>query len=96
MVEFHILNIFQDKTFGLKNKKGSKNQKFIAQVEKQVKSGGDPRTRKADEERLAEKKRKEDARIAEEERKLLNKPIATQKVGVGKVLIFDTSFLELL
>lgn len=31
---------FQDKTFGLKNKKGAKNQKFIAQVEKQVKSGG--------------------------------------------------------
>lgn len=30
----------QDKTFGLKNKKGGKNQKFIAQVEKQVKSGG--------------------------------------------------------
>lgn len=30
----------QDKTFGLKNKKGGKSQKFIAQVEKQVKSGG--------------------------------------------------------
>lgn len=30
----------QDKTFGLKNKKGAKNQKFIQQVEKQVKSGG--------------------------------------------------------
>lgn len=32
--------IWQDKTFGLKNKKGAKNQKFIQQVEKQVKSGG--------------------------------------------------------
>lgn len=31
---------FQDKTFGLKNKKGAKTQKFIQQVEKQVKSGG--------------------------------------------------------
>lgn len=30
----------QDKTFGLKNKKGAKTQKFIAQVEKQVKAGG--------------------------------------------------------
>lgn len=30
----------QDKTFGLKNKKGAKTQKFIQQVEKQVKSGG--------------------------------------------------------
>lgn len=40
VTEYHIFSIFQDKTFGLKNKKGGKNQKFIAQVEKQVKSGG--------------------------------------------------------
>jgi len=32
--------VIEDKTFGLKNKKGAKTQKFIAQVEKQVKSGG--------------------------------------------------------
>lgn len=38
----------QDKTFGLKNKKGAKNQKFIAQVEKQVKSGGQHPLSKAD------------------------------------------------
>lgn len=35
-----IIHSHQDKTFGLKNKKGAKTQKFIAQVEKQVKSGG--------------------------------------------------------
>lgn len=29
--------IIEDKTFGMKNKKGAKQQKFIAQVEKQVK-----------------------------------------------------------
>ena len=79
------LCVFQDKTFGLKNKKGSKNQKYIAQVEKQVKSGGDPRARKVEEERLAEKKRKEEAKQAEEERKLLSKPVATQKVAAGKI-----------
>ena len=28
--------IFQDKTFGLKNKKGTKQQKFIAKVNNQV------------------------------------------------------------
>lgn len=28
--------VIEDKTFGLKNKKGAKTQKFIAQVEKQV------------------------------------------------------------
>ncbi|KAK5642267.1 hypothetical protein RI129_008434 [Pyrocoelia pectoralis] len=32
--------VIEDKTFGLKNKKGAKQQKFIQQVEKQVKSGG--------------------------------------------------------
>ncbi|KAL9692211.1 hypothetical protein quinque_015753 [Culex quinquefasciatus] len=32
--------VIEDKTFGLKNKKGAKQQKFISQVEKQVKSGG--------------------------------------------------------
>ena len=32
--------LIEDKTFGLKNKKGAKQQKFIDQVEKQVKSGG--------------------------------------------------------
>lgn len=31
---------FQDKTFGLKNKKGAKNQKFIAQVQNQVQNAG--------------------------------------------------------
>lgn len=32
--------LIEDKTFGLKNKKGGKQQKFIEQVEKQVKTGG--------------------------------------------------------
>merc|ERR1712025_1388574 len=36
--------VIEDKTFGLKNKKGNKNQQYIAQVEKQVKSGGDPKS----------------------------------------------------
>ena len=34
------MNLFQDKTFGLKNKKGSKQQKFIQHVTKQVHDGG--------------------------------------------------------
>lgn len=37
--QFDLVSL-QDKTFGLKNKKGAKTQKFIQQVEKQVKSGG--------------------------------------------------------
>jgi len=73
----------EDKTFGLKNKKGTKNQKYIAQVEKQVRSGGDPLTRKRDEERAAEKKRKEEAQKLEEEKKALFRPVMTQKVANG-------------
>lgn len=35
--------IIEDKTFGLKNKKGAKQQRFIQQVEKQVKFGNNPK-----------------------------------------------------
>ena len=68
----------------MKNKKGNKNQKFIAQVEKQVKSGGDPRARKIEEERALEKKRKEEAKKEAEEKKALFRPVMTQKVENGK------------
>jgi len=73
----------EDKTFGLKNKKGNKNQKYIAQVNKQVMSGGDPLTRKRDEERAAEKKKKEAAQKLEEEQKALFRPVMTQRVASG-------------
>ena len=70
----------------MKNKKGGKNQKFIAQVEKQVQSGGNPIRRKDEEARIAQKKAKEDAKKREEEEKgLLNKAVIVQKVGQGKV-----------
>ena len=69
----------------MKNKKGNKNQQYIAQVEKQVKSGGDPRARKVEEERAAEKKRKEEAKRLEEEKKALFRPVMTQKVANGTI-----------
>ena len=74
----------------MKNKKGNKNQQYIAQVEKQVKSGGDPRARKVEEERAAEKKRKEDAKRLEEEKKALFKPVMTQKVENGMLSALKT------
>ena len=49
----------QDKTFGLKNKKGGKQQKFIQQVNKNVKSGGDPIQKKIEEQKKKEKLKKE-------------------------------------
>jgi len=75
--------VIEDKTFGLKNKKGGKQQKFIQQVEKQVKSGGNPDHRKAEAERLAEKKRKEEEKMKAEEMKNLFKPVQAQKVAAG-------------
>lgn len=53
-----MYDYLQDKTFGLKNKKGAKNQKFIAQVEKQVKSGGQHPLNRAVDPRKDEKEKK--------------------------------------
>ncbi|XP_060879905.1 zinc finger CCCH domain-containing protein 15 homolog [Metopolophium dirhodum] len=63
--------VIEDKTFGLKNKKGAKQQRFIQQVEKQVKSGG--LVRKADD------KKKDDK--TKDELGLIFKPV--QKVEKG-------------
>ena len=69
----------------MKNKKGNKQQQFIAQVQKQVQSGGNPIRRKDEEARIAEKKAKEAAKKKEEEEKrLLNKVVVVQKVDQGK------------
>lgn len=73
--------VIEDKTFGIKNKKGAKQQRFIQQVEKQVKSGGlnprkvdDPNTKKLEK----EKKLKEQKELA-----LLFKPVQSQKIEKG-------------
>ncbi|KAG5674409.1 hypothetical protein PVAND_004383 [Polypedilum vanderplanki] len=74
--------IIEDKTFGLKNKKGAKTQKFIAQVEKQVKQGGqNPRKEPPTIDKKAEKERK---LKEQQELALLFKPvIPTQKIEAG-------------
>uniref|UniRef100_A0A1B6KGY2 Zinc finger CCCH domain-containing protein 15 n=1 Tax=Graphocephala atropunctata TaxID=36148 RepID=A0A1B6KGY2_9HEMI len=69
--------VIEDKTFGLKNKKGAKQQRFIQQVEKQVKTGGVP-VRKLGE----EPKKDKDAKLKEQkEMALLFRPV--QKVEKG-------------
>ncbi|XP_050437251.1 zinc finger CCCH domain-containing protein 15 homolog [Adelges cooleyi] len=62
--------VIEDKTFGLKNKKGAKQQRFIQQVEKQVKSGGIPP-------RKVEEKKKDD----KDDLGLIFKPV--QKIEKG-------------
>ncbi|KFB42246.1 AGAP008634-PA-like protein [Anopheles sinensis] len=72
--------IIEDKTFGLKNKKGAKQQKFISQVEKQVKSGGQHNlTQNVN----AKKEEKEKKLKEQKELAMLFKPVATQKLEMG-------------
>lgn len=65
--------VIEDKTFGLKNKKGAKMQKFVQQVEKQVKFGNNVKASKVD---PLKGKKKEDE---EDLTKDLFKPVIVQK-----------------
>ncbi len=47
-----------------------------------MKQGGDPRSRKLEEERLAEKKRKEEEKRLEEEKNALIRPVQKVEAGV--------------
>ncbi|XP_034111764.1 LOW QUALITY PROTEIN: zinc finger CCCH domain-containing protein 15 homolog [Drosophila nasuta] len=71
--------VIEDKTFGLKNKKGNKQQKFIQQVQKQVQAGGHhPR---ADGDKRKEEKEK---KLADQrELAMIFKPVQGQKVEKG-------------
>lgn len=71
--------VIEDKTFGLKNKKGAKQQKFIQQVQKQVHAGG--HHPKSD----ADKKKEDKEKKLQEQKELaaLFKPVQTQKVEKG-------------
>nr|CAG4650431.1 EOG090X0C5B [Sida crystallina] len=73
--------IIEDKTFGLKNKKGAKNQKFIQQVSQQVKCGGTVNAKKLEEEKKLAKEKKEAEEKAKKEMANLFKPV--QKVEKG-------------
>ncbi|XP_049267989.1 LOW QUALITY PROTEIN: zinc finger CCCH domain-containing protein 15-like [Rhipicephalus sanguineus] len=68
--------VIEDKTFGLKNKKGAKTQKFIQQVQHQVKFGNQP-AKKVEAQVKTEKKKTE----AEDLNQLLFRPV--QKVEKG-------------
>lgn len=74
--------IIEDKTFGLKNKKGKKQQTFVKQVTQQVKYGGNPNTRKMAQEQESKKKAQEQKRKEQDELREIFKPI-TQKLSAG-------------
>lgn len=78
-----IYLFLQDKTFGLKNKKGAKQQRFIQQVQHQVKSGGNAKKPTDDLKKLEKEKKLKD----QKEMNLLFRPVATQKVEKGKNVV---------
>jgi len=88
--------VIDDKTFGLKNNKGAKNQKYIAQVEKQVKAGGNPEFKKSEQLRAEQIKKKAEEDKKQAEMRELFKPIAVQKIqdGVDPKSVFCAFFKQ--
>ncbi|XP_031562156.1 zinc finger CCCH domain-containing protein 15 homolog [Actinia tenebrosa] len=75
--------VIEDKTFGLKNKKGKKQQEFVKQVTQQVKFGGNPSARKLQQDQEKKKQEIEAKKREKEEANKLFKPVITQKVSAG-------------
>lgn len=73
--------IIEDKTFGLKNKKGAKNQKYIQQVQHQVKFGNQS-VKKAEVLKTTDKKKEEKKKEIDELNNLF-KPVTVQKIDKG-------------
>lgn len=75
-------NTIDDKTFGLKNKKGSKQQKYIDNVNKQVMSGGRVNSWAAEQEKnkARDAKKRKEAELAEMEL-LFGKALPAKKKG---------------
>lgn len=73
-----------DKTFGMKNKKGGAAQRQIKQIQAQAKSGGSAEQKKKDAEKAQREREKLAAEAAKREQEaLLNKPAQVQKVPFG-------------
>ncbi|KAF7489453.1 Zinc finger CCCH domain-containing protein 15 [Sarcoptes scabiei] len=72
--------IIEDKTFGLKNKKGAKTQKYIQQIQNQVKFGNNP---KKNQQEQTHQSKKEEKKKELEELNQIFRPVATQKIDKG-------------
>lgn len=76
--------IVEDKTFGMKNKKGAVAQKQIAQLAAAAKAGGSAEEKRKAAEKAAREREKKAAEDAKREAEmLLNKPAQVQKVPFG-------------
>ncbi|KAK5118223.1 hypothetical protein LTR85_008203 [Meristemomyces frigidus] len=72
-----------DKTFGMKNKKGGAAQRHIKQIASSTAAGGTPEQKKKEAEKLAREKEKIAAEAAAKEAMELFKPVNNQKVPFG-------------
>jgi hypothetical protein len=76
--------LVEDRTFGMKNKKGAQAQKQIEQMTKNLKAGGNAEDKRKAAEKAAREKEKKAAEDARRETELLlNKPAQVQKVPFG-------------
>jgi hypothetical protein len=75
--------IVEDKTFGLKNKKGAQTQKQIALMQQSAKAGGTPEEKRRAAEKAQREKEKAAAELARKEAAELFKPVQVQKVPFG-------------
>lgn len=75
--------IVEDRTFGMKNKKGAQTQKQIAQMAASVKAGGTPEEKRRAAEKAQREKEKAAAEAAKKENMELFKPVQVQKVPFG-------------
>ena len=76
--------LVEDKTFGMKNKKGGAAQKQIAQLTSQAKAGGSAEQKRKEAEKAQREREKKAAEEAKREADmLLNKPAQIQKVPFG-------------
>lgn len=74
----------EDKTFGMKNKKGSAAQKQIAALQASMKNGGNAEQKRKEAEKAQREREKKAAEDAKREADLLlNKPAQIQKVPFG-------------
>lgn len=76
--------VVEDRTFGMKNKKGASAQKQIAQMTSNLQNSGSAEQKKKEAEKLAREKEKLAAEAAKKEAlELMNRPAQIQKVPFG-------------
>jgi hypothetical protein len=73
----------EDRTFGMKNKKGAQTQRQIAQMTQSAKAGGTPEEKKKAAEKAQAERDKAASLAAQKETMELFKPVQVQKVAFG-------------